>query len=82
VSWMLGWRELPSQEEMELEAATFNAWTRKRYLEQGKKHSYFIYDYIPVCTSVQYFLHMDQAKNYSKMEKFYADHRDNSTLTH
>jgi len=47
VSWMLGWRELPRQEEMEMEAATFNAWTRKRYLEQGKKHSYFIYDYLP-----------------------------------
>ncbi|EFQ32226.1 uncharacterized protein GLRG_07370 [Colletotrichum graminicola M1.001] len=33
---------------MEFEAATFNAWTRKRYLEQGRKHSYFIYDYIPL----------------------------------
>lgn len=50
VSWMLGWRDLPSQEEMEMEAATFNAWTRKRYLEQGKKHAYFIYDYLPVST--------------------------------
>ena len=50
ISWMLGWRDLPSQEEMETEAATFNAWTRKRYLEQGKKHSYFIYDYLPVST--------------------------------
>jgi len=48
VSWMLGWRDLPSQEDMETEAATFNAWTRKRYLEQGKKHAYFIYDYLPV----------------------------------
>ncbi len=48
VSWMLGWRELPSRKDMEFEAATFNAWTRKRYLEQGRKHSYFIYDYIPV----------------------------------
>ncbi|KAK7757295.1 FAD-dependent monooxygenase dep4 [Diatrype stigma] len=48
VTWMLGWRDLPSQEEMEMEAATFNAWTRKRYLEQGKRHSYFIYDYLPV----------------------------------
>ncbi|KAJ5254793.1 cofactor FMO1 FAD enzyme [Penicillium chrysogenum] len=39
------WMNLPGKEEMELEAATFNAWTRKRYIEQGKKHSYFIYDY-------------------------------------
>ncbi|KAM7189491.1 cofactor FMO1 enzyme is FAD [Naviculisporaceae sp. PSN 640] len=46
VSWMLGLRDLPGKEEMELEVATFNAWTRKRYLEQGEKHAYFIYDYI------------------------------------
>ncbi|KAG5810253.1 hypothetical protein H9Q74_006582 [Fusarium xylarioides] len=44
---MLGWRDLPPREEMEVEAANFNAWTRKRYLDQGKKHSYFIYDDIP-----------------------------------
>lgn len=40
--------EVPSENEMEMEAAIFNAWTRKRYIEQGKKHSYFIYDYISV----------------------------------
>ncbi|KAF5629965.1 uncharacterized protein FTJAE_8335 [Fusarium tjaetaba] len=43
---MLGWRDLPAREEMEVEAGNLNACTRKRYLEQGKKHSYFIYDYI------------------------------------
>ncbi|EER28767.1 Flavin-binding monooxygenase-like family protein [Coccidioides posadasii C735 delta SOWgp] len=46
VAFLEGWLELPSQKEMELEAATFNAWTRKRYLEQGRKHSYFIYDFL------------------------------------
>ncbi|EEP76518.1 predicted protein [Uncinocarpus reesii 1704] len=46
VAFLQGWLDLPGQEEMELEAATFNAWTRKRYLEQGRKHSYFIYDYL------------------------------------
>jgi len=51
VAFMLGWLQLPSQEEMEQESAIFNAWTRKRYLEQGKKHAYFIYDYISVSTS-------------------------------
>lgn len=47
-AFLLGYIDLPTQEEMELEAATFNAWTRKRYLEQGKKHAYFIYDYLSV----------------------------------
>ncbi|KAK0644425.1 hypothetical protein B0T16DRAFT_460485 [Cercophora newfieldiana] len=45
-AWMLGYVDPPPQDDMELEAATFNAWTRKRYLEQGKKHAYFIYDYL------------------------------------
>ncbi|KAI1126932.1 hypothetical protein F5Y10DRAFT_266643 [Nemania abortiva] len=45
-AFMLGYIDLPPQADMELEAATFNAWTRKRYLEQGKKHAYFIYDYL------------------------------------
>ena len=51
VAFMLGWFELPYREGMEQEAATFNAWTRKRYLEQGKKQTYFIYDYLSVSTS-------------------------------
>ncbi|KAI8630513.1 hypothetical protein F5Y19DRAFT_48374 [Xylariaceae sp. FL1651] len=45
-AYMLGYLDVPAQDEMELEAATFNAWTRKRYLGQGKKHAYFIYDYL------------------------------------
>lgn len=52
VAFMLGWLELPGQEAMEQESATFNAWARKRYLEQGKKHAYFIYDYLSVSQSV------------------------------
>ncbi|OKL57961.1 hypothetical protein UA08_06761 [Talaromyces atroroseus] len=46
VSFLLGQLELPSQEEMEEEIAVWNAWTRKRYLEQGRKHAYSIYDYL------------------------------------
>lgn len=48
VAFVLGWLELPNQTEMEQECATFNAWTRKRYLEQGKKHANLIYDYLSV----------------------------------
>lgn len=47
-AYMLGRLELPTEEEMELEAATFNVWTRMRYLEMGHKHSFCIYDYLSV----------------------------------
>lgn len=46
-AFMLGKLDLPpDMDSMEMEVATFNAWTRKRYLEQGRKHAYAIYDYL------------------------------------
>lgn len=51
VAFLLDRLELPSQKEMEEEVALWNAWTRKRYLEQGRKHAYSIYDYLAVCES-------------------------------
>ena len=52
VAFMLGRLDLPDQDTMEEEVATFNAWTRKRYLEQGRKHAYSIYDYLSVSWSL------------------------------
>nr|D2E9W9.1 RecName: Full=FAD-dependent monooxygenase DEP4; AltName: Full=Depudecin biosynthesis cluster protein 1 [Alternaria brassicicola]ACZ57547.1 predicted monooxygenase [Alternaria brassicicola] len=75
VSWMLGWRELPPQEEMELEAATFNAWTRKRYLEQGKKHSYFIYDYIPYIDTLMRDLGLNPYRKSSVFEEWFVRYK-------
>ncbi|KAH8704704.1 putative monooxygenase [Talaromyces proteolyticus] len=46
VSFLLNQLEIPDQREMEEEVAVWNAWTRKRYLEQGRKHAYSIYDYL------------------------------------
>ena len=48
VAFMLGMIDLPPREEMEEEIAVWNAWTRKRYLEMGRKHAYSIYDYLAV----------------------------------
>ena len=48
VAFMLGRLDVPEQATMEQEVAGWNAWTRKRYLEQGRKHAYAIYDYLAV----------------------------------
>ena len=48
VAYLQGRLDLPDQEVMEEEVAAFNVWTRKRYLEQGRKHAYAIYDYLAV----------------------------------
>lgn len=47
-AYMLGRLDPPDQETMEEEVATWNVWTRKRYLAQGQKHAYAIYDYLSV----------------------------------
>ncbi|KAK0635860.1 cofactor FMO1 FAD enzyme [Bombardia bombarda] len=45
VAFLLDLVDLPSQGEMEREVAEWNVWTRKRYLAQGRKHAYAIYDF-------------------------------------
>lgn len=47
-AYMLGRLDVPDAETMEEEVATWNVWTRKRYLAQGQKHAYAIYDYLSV----------------------------------
>ncbi|KXH27268.1 cofactor FMO1 enzyme is FAD [Colletotrichum simmondsii] len=81
VSWMLGWRDLPSQDEMEFEAATFNAWTRKRYLEQGKKHSYFIYDYIPYIDTLMKDLGLNPFRKSSIFEEWFVRYKPSDYST-
>ncbi|KAI1080408.1 cofactor FMO1 FAD enzyme [Whalleya microplaca] len=46
VTFLLGLHDVPSQEVMEKEVAEWNVWTRKRYLAQGRKHAYAIYDFL------------------------------------
>ncbi|RBR21454.1 hypothetical protein FVER53590_01737 [Fusarium verticillioides] len=81
VSWMLGWRDLPPREEMEVEAANFNAWTRKRYLEQGKKHSYFIYDYIPYIDTLMKDLGLNPFRKSSVFEEWFVRYKPSDYKT-
>lgn len=48
ISYLLGEIELPGVDEMATEVALWNAWTRKRYLNQGQKFPYSLYDFLPV----------------------------------
>ncbi|KAH6603961.1 cofactor fmo1 fad enzyme [Trichoderma cornu-damae] len=47
VAFLLGLVDLPAQEEMEQEVAEWNVWSGKRYVAQGRKHAYAIFDFIP-----------------------------------
>lgn len=48
VLYLLGEMELPDAETMASEVSLWNAWTRKRYLNQGQKFPYSLYDFLPV----------------------------------
>ncbi|ETN44956.1 uncharacterized protein HMPREF1541_09831 [Cyphellophora europaea CBS 101466] len=45
-AYLLGELPTPSVEGMREEISLWNAWTAKRYLAQGRKHAYSIYDFL------------------------------------
>lgn len=51
ILYLLGRVTLPDSDTMVREIAEWNAWTRKRYLSQGQKFPYSLYDFLPVCYS-------------------------------
>lgn len=48
ILYLLGEIDLPKVEVMAEEVSLWNAWTRKRYLNQGQKFPYSLYDFLPV----------------------------------
>ncbi|KAI0157188.1 FAD/NAD(P)-binding domain-containing protein [Hypoxylon sp. FL1284] len=52
ILYLLGEISLPSVDEMAKEISLWNAWTRKRYLNQGQKFPYSLYDFLPYIDSV------------------------------
>ncbi len=48
ILYLLGEVELPDIDTMAKEVSLWNTWTRKRYLNQGQKHTYALYDFISV----------------------------------
>ncbi|KAJ5816972.1 hypothetical protein N7447_009205 [Penicillium robsamsonii] len=47
ILYLLGELDLPSVDEMAQEVSLWNAWTRKRYLTQGHKLPYSLYEFLP-----------------------------------
>ncbi|KAA8646116.1 hypothetical protein EYZ11_005526 [Aspergillus tanneri] len=74
-AFLNGWMKVPEQEEMEMEAATFNAWTRKRYIEQGKKHSYIVYDFISYLDTLMRDLGLNPRRKRTFFEEWFTPYR-------
>ncbi|KAI2609238.1 FAD/NAD(P)-binding domain-containing protein [Hypoxylon sp. NC1633] len=52
ILYLLGEVEVPDASAMATEVALWNAWTRKRYLNQGQKFPYSLYDFLPYIDSI------------------------------
>lgn len=50
ILYLLGEIDLPDEATMTKEIAEWNVWTRKRYISQGQKFPYCIFDFLPVRT--------------------------------
>ena len=56
ILYLLGEINLPSEEVMTKEISEWNAWTRKRYIGQGQKFPYSLFDFLPVSSSSFHFI--------------------------
>lgn len=55
ILYLLGEIDLPDVDSMATEVSLWNAWTRKRYLNQGQKFPYSLYDFLPVSSPSHFY---------------------------
>lgn len=62
ILYLLGKIELPGRDAMAKEIAEWNVWTKRRYLSQGQKFPYSLYDFLPVsrAASLSWLLHISR----------------------
>ncbi|KAI0811454.1 hypothetical protein GGR55DRAFT_102011 [Xylaria sp. FL0064] len=72
ILYLLGEIELPDVDTMAKEVSLWNTWTRKRYLGQGQKHTYSLYDFIPYIDSVFGDLKLDSHRKSNFLSELFS----------
>ncbi|KAI1348951.1 hypothetical protein F5Y01DRAFT_327900 [Xylaria sp. FL0043] len=72
ILYLLGEIELPDVDTMAKEVSLWNTWTRKRYLGQGQKHTYSLYDFIPYIDSVFEDLKLDSHRKSNFLSELFS----------
>ncbi|TAQ86979.1 hypothetical protein B7494_g4682 [Chlorociboria aeruginascens] len=75
ILYMLGRIELPSPKEMKTEIAEWNAWTRKRYISQGQKFPYSLYDFLPYVDTLCKDLGIDSRRKSNFLSEIFAPYK-------
>lgn len=71
ILYLIGEIDLPDVDTMAKEVSLWNTWTRKRYLNQGQKHTYSLYDFLPV--SVSCFINEQPLTKMQYIDSIFAD---------
>ncbi|KAL2802401.1 putative dimethylaniline monooxygenase [Aspergillus granulosus] len=75
VAFMLGRLDLPQLEDMEEEVAVWCSWTKRRYLEQGRRHAYSIYDYLAYVDTLAKDLGINTKRKSNPISEMFASYR-------
>ncbi|KAK8102441.1 hypothetical protein PG984_015587 [Apiospora sp. TS-2023a] len=75
VAFMLGRLHLPEQEGMMEEVALSCAWTSRRYLEQGRKHAYYMYDYLSYIDTLAHDLGLNTNRKPNMIAEMFTPYR-------
>ncbi|KAJ8124101.1 hypothetical protein ONZ43_g106 [Nemania bipapillata] len=70
ILYLLGEIELPDVDTMAKEVSLWNTWTRKRYLNQGQKHTYSLYDFMSYIDTIFKDLKLDSHRKSNFVSEF------------
>ncbi|KAI0206712.1 hypothetical protein F4808DRAFT_4183 [Astrocystis sublimbata] len=75
ILYLLGEVRLPDVDTMAKEVSLWNTWTRKRYLIQGQKHTYSLYDFISYIDSIFGDLKLDSRRKSNFASEMFSPYR-------
>ncbi|KAJ5918463.1 hypothetical protein N7466_010455 [Penicillium verhagenii] len=75
ILYLLGRVTLPDSETMVREIAEWNAWTRKRYLSQGQKFPYSLYDFLPYIDTLCKDLGINSRRKSNPLAEIFSPYR-------
>ncbi|CAJ2503147.1 Uu.00g105410.m01.CDS01 [Anthostomella pinea] len=72
ILYLLGEINLPDVNSMAKEVSLWNTWTRKRYLNQGQKHTYSLYDFLPYIDSIFADLKLNSSRKSNPLSEMFS----------
>ncbi|KUL83284.1 hypothetical protein ZTR_09133 [Talaromyces verruculosus] len=75
ILYLEGELNLPGEDEMAKEIAEWNAWTRKRYISQGQKFPYSLYDFLPYVETLCKDLGLNSRRKSNPLSEYFSPYK-------